>query len=436
MRTPRIAVSLAVLGTPFAAYAVTVPVSAAAAVMCQGERATIVGTAGDNVLRGGPGRDVISGLAGQDRIFGLGGDDVLCGGDGADLLDGGAGDDRLDGGRGGVQLVEGTQVRAGDEVIGGPGDDRLDSGANDGPEKVSSFGVDVVSFGDAAHGVSVDLRSGTAVGAGRDRIVVRPMWLVLSAGDDKVRGSRQPVGVSGGAGDDTIRTGPGDDEVAADDDGRFRFGGKTIGTGGDDEVSTGAGDDRVEIRDGDDVVDLGAGDDDIESAKGRDVIRGGSGDDDIFEHGRTPDDIDAGRGRDEVTDDVMGKKGERISMGPREDVRESLSVISPRAVVWDLATGLADVGGTTVELAWAARIFPDGQRRWTIRGTAEADFVQVTFSAGTSFFGLGGDDQFLGDFKAADLFDGGDGTDTYRGDEKRNNTCIAVERDEAGACLR
>ncbi len=436
MKTPRIALALAVLGTPFAAYAVTVPSSAAAAAMCQGERATIVGTAGDDVLRGGPGRDVISGLAGQDRISGLAGNDVLCGGDGADLLDGGAGDDRLDGGRGGVQLVEGTQVRAGDEIIGGPGGDRLDPGANDGPAKVSSFGVDVVSFGDAADGVSVDLRSGTAVGAGRDRIVVRPMWLVLSPGDDKVRGSKLPVGVSGGAGDDTIRTGAGDDEVAADDDGRFRFGGKTIGTGGDDEVSTGAGDDRVTVRDGDDVVDLGAGDDDVESAKGRDVIRGGAGDDDIFEHGRTPDDIDAGRGRDEVTDDVMGKKGERISMGPREDVRESLSVVSPRAVVWDLATGLADVGGTTVELAWAARIFPDGQRRWTIRGTAEADFVQVTFSAGTSFFGLGGDDRFLGDFKEADLFDGGDGTDTYGGDEKRNNTCIAVERDEAGACLR
>ena len=58
-------------------------------------------------------------------------------------------------------------------------------------------------------------------------------------------------------------------------------------------MSTGAGDDRVAVRDGDDVVDLGAGNDEVESAQGRDVIRGGSGKDDIFEHGRTPDDIDA-----------------------------------------------------------------------------------------------------------------------------------------------
>ena len=55
--------------------------------------ATIVGTAGDDVIRGTEGQDVIVGLGGNDRIWGLGGDsgglelvDVIDGGDGGDFI--------------------------------------------------------------------------------------------------------------------------------------------------------------------------------------------------------------------------------------------------------------------------------------------------------------------------------------------------------------
>lgn len=86
-----------------------------AAETCAGETATVVGTAGDDVLRGTSGRDVIAGLGGADVISGLEGRDLVCGGpgndevragagadtlvwnpgDGSDLLTGGAGADRL-----------------------------------------------------------------------------------------------------------------------------------------------------------------------------------------------------------------------------------------------------------------------------------------------------------------------------------------------------
>jgi hypothetical protein len=72
----------------------------AATASCLGARATIVGTAGANVLRGTARRDVIAGLGGSDRIYGRGGDDLLCGGAGDDLLDGGPGQNRVDGGAG------------------------------------------------------------------------------------------------------------------------------------------------------------------------------------------------------------------------------------------------------------------------------------------------------------------------------------------------
>lgn len=62
---------------------------------CAGRPVTLVGTEGDDLLRGTPGPDVILGLGGDDRIEGRGGDDVLCGGKGADRLEGGAGDDQL-----------------------------------------------------------------------------------------------------------------------------------------------------------------------------------------------------------------------------------------------------------------------------------------------------------------------------------------------------
>jgi hypothetical protein len=47
--------------------------------MCDGHRATIVGTPGKDYMRGTSGPDVIVGLGGYDEIDGRGGDDIICG---------------------------------------------------------------------------------------------------------------------------------------------------------------------------------------------------------------------------------------------------------------------------------------------------------------------------------------------------------------------
>jgi Ca2+-binding RTX toxin-like protein len=57
--------------------------------------ATIVGTAGNDILRGTPGSDSIAGGPGNDKLYGLGGADKLVGGPGNDLLVGGPGNDVL-----------------------------------------------------------------------------------------------------------------------------------------------------------------------------------------------------------------------------------------------------------------------------------------------------------------------------------------------------
>ena len=69
-------------------------------ITCCGRKATIIGTAGRDVIRGTNGRDVIHGLGGDDVIYGLDGNDIICGGSGNDKLYGENGGDRLHGGSG------------------------------------------------------------------------------------------------------------------------------------------------------------------------------------------------------------------------------------------------------------------------------------------------------------------------------------------------
>lgn len=93
-------------------------------VSASGQRAkcTVVGTAGNDVLKGTSKADVICGLAGNDRLNGRGGNDVLVGGDGKDRISGGGGRDVLYG-NGGRDHLAGNGGR--DRVYGNLGNDRL-----------------------------------------------------------------------------------------------------------------------------------------------------------------------------------------------------------------------------------------------------------------------------------------------------------------------
>jgi DNA-binding beta-propeller fold protein YncE len=110
---------------------------------CQGRRATLVGTARAERIRGTRRRDVIAALGGNDRIAGLAGDDVVCAGAGNDRVDGGPGGDRLAGGSGNDRLTGGSGP---DTVAGDGGNDRLDGGP--GADRLGGDrGKDVLSGG-------------------------------------------------------------------------------------------------------------------------------------------------------------------------------------------------------------------------------------------------------------------------------------------------
>lgn len=101
---------------------------------CVGQMPTIIGSAGDDDLRGTSGRDVIAAGMGDDVVYGNGGSDLIClgegndytlGGPGGDVIRGAAGDDRMLG-SGGNDRLHGGGGR--DLLVGGLGTDTLNGG--------------------------------------------------------------------------------------------------------------------------------------------------------------------------------------------------------------------------------------------------------------------------------------------------------------------
>jgi secreted trypsin-like serine protease len=97
--------------------------------LCQGRKATIIGTdaadtligtTGNDVIWGGPGNDVIRGLEGNDLICAGKGDDIVYGGPGNDVIYGQGGNDLLYGNGGNDVIIGGWGT---DLAKGGPGHD-------------------------------------------------------------------------------------------------------------------------------------------------------------------------------------------------------------------------------------------------------------------------------------------------------------------------
>ena len=107
--------------SPISGTQTPTPMPSPTPVFCNGKKATIVGTFGNDVLRGTSGPDVIYGSDGDDVIHGFGGADRICGGKGRDQLYGGSGNDILYGAKGRDRL-DGGKGR--DFCHGGRGRDR------------------------------------------------------------------------------------------------------------------------------------------------------------------------------------------------------------------------------------------------------------------------------------------------------------------------
>lgn len=246
---------------------------------CDGRPGTIIGTPGDDVLRGTDGPDVIIGGGGADRIEGLGGDDRICGGVGADHLLGGAGDDRMFG-QLDAPLDEADQMDS-DELTGGPGDDYLVGGF----DPVKKDYADALLYNDATGGVTIDLRAGRATGPGVGTDSIGGLRHTLAVWGspyaDRIVGTPHADFVNGQGGRDTILLGGGDDVIGRGS--RFRApladrAADTLQLGpGDDFYSSDTGGDRVFGQEGDDTMEGS-----FEFATDDYNGYGGPGDDELF----------------------------------------------------------------------------------------------------------------------------------------------------------
>jgi Ca2+-binding RTX toxin-like protein len=192
---------------------------------CFGERATIVGTTGSDVIRGTSKRDVIAARSGEDVIRGRGGGDLICGGTDSDELYGGGGHDRLGGGP------------DGDRLYGGGGDDSI----------IGGEWFDEVHYFQSPRAVQVDLTTGSAEGHGSDELEsIEGVYGSLF--DDTLRGDASlsfPNVLFGNSGDDFIDGLLGGDII--------------FGWDGIDDLRGGEGQDIITPGLGDDLVDGGVG---------------------------------------------------------------------------------------------------------------------------------------------------------------------------------
>lgn len=449
------------------------PAAAAEPVLCHGLEATIIGTDDRDDLVGTPGPDVIHARGGRDHVEAAAGNDVVCGGSGADDLWGGPGRDRLLGGDDTRVAMHGDAYWIGDSLTGGPGDDVVVGGDGRGP--------DSVRFDHAPRGVEVDLRRGTATGAGDDQVLgVEAVWgsefadrlvgrrsdfpedlhvrlgLWGQGGPDRLRGDLELQGGPGrdrllsagawhtdaGAGNDTLtyvpwavdpprvryvylRGGPGDDRIDAT--GAPRSG--TDPGRGDDLVVGGNGSDGVGLSPGSDTVTTGSGNDFVGSGFGADVVRTGPGDDEVTVWCGTSD-LDTGAGDDTVDNGGFhtaqcAEPGDDVLVGgPGRDTlsyRHLRLYRTAEGVTVDLAAGTV-TGATGSDAVTSFQDVVGSSGVDHVTGDALDNVLDVGTGRDEAYGGAG-DDRLLGG-RGGDTLHGDDGTDTADGGEG-TDSCAA-----------
>ncbi|MBI1362509.1 MAG: hypothetical protein GC134_00815 [Proteobacteria bacterium] len=456
-------------------------------------------TGGDDIIYGGDGNDLLVGGRGNDTIVGGNGNDTIQGdfgweinNPGNDVLDGGAGNDTITGGDGN------------DDILGGDGDDTI---YGDFDWQTNRAGADRISGGAGNDtiiaGGGDDIISG---GAGDDVIYADYRYYTSGDGNDTISGGAGNDTIYGGGGNDTAvyaglrseytitRNNDGSYTVTDNVAGRdgtdtvrdvenFRFGDGTLGidslvsttslplagawvnlNGGDDiftndsadstiDVYGGAGNDTITgggIGDklyggtGNDILNGRGGDDILYGEAGNDTLNGGTGNDQLF--GGTGSDtyiLDAGFGRDTITDTVSGTDVNRLIFGSGinfeaatfsqngndlviaiDGTNDAVTVKGWFANSANTMGSIAFADGTTVVPGDIGTILGNGGKIYIppveiygtegdnrINGTAKNDVI-YGLGGNDSIYAGNGNDILIGG-KGDDHLYGGAGSDTY-----------------------
>jgi len=181
-----------------------------------GKKCTIIGTKGNDTLKGSNKVDVICGLGGNDKIQGLGGNDTIDGGSGNDSIVAGSGDDKL---------------------YGGTGNDTL-KGESGSDYFKGNEGIDTVSYSEKKKDLNISLNNKKDDGEKNERDLISGDVenLTGGTGNDKIQGNDHKNTLVGLAGNDKIEGNKGNDEIVGKE-------GSDIlkGNQGDDHIDGGQG---------------------------------------------------------------------------------------------------------------------------------------------------------------------------------------------------
>jgi Ca2+-binding RTX toxin-like protein len=402
----------ATLALSLSVVALAVPAEAAAKT-CAGEKATIVGNAKANKLRGTPQRDVIWAGGGNDRIAGLGGNDLICAGEGADRIAGGPDDDTIYGEMDNYrQDTFGRFKRTGDTIVPGAGNDYVDPGYD---ARAVSVGVkvvpDTISYFDAPAPAAIDMRAVPAMvnADGLDTVVIAagsPIGFVGTPFNDVIRGTYKDDRLVGMAGDDQLFGHDGDDVITPDGN-----------------ESSGA-----------DLVDGGSGDDTIASIAGYDTLVGGPGIDAISSSSLNRLSIKGGSGGDTVTVPVPGESGFNVVGNKGQDKLRMVAYANPAifpTVRIDQRKGLTKVTKLQpVAVSGKFQSFTEvslpGNAKTIYKGTMKGEVIDAHPDFGAIIKARGGTDVITGS-NVKDVLIGGTGFDIGFGKSGKDR-CKLIER--------
>jgi Ca2+-binding RTX toxin-like protein len=433
--TSRALLTAALMGP---ALALLAQAPASARPSCAGHAATIVGTNGEDYLRGTSHRDVIVARGGDDTVNGLGGHDIICGGAGNDDLNGGGGRDRIFGGSGADWILgddgadrlfggfsphspngrhdhigggRGNDLLRGgsgaDTLSGDAGDDRL-FGGDDADWLDGGPGADLLDSGDnTTYNRDYGIEDRLEVDAGADRLVGRNPHVEAWLGNAP-RGIRIDLeaGTVRGWGRDTVT---GVSRVHGSN-----YGDRIMGTSAAETFMGDRGADVILGRGGDDLL---FGD------QGADVVRGQGGNDIVRASG-SKSRAYGGRGADEVRviygayadgqwgDDQLVPLGRsRVEGGPGRDELALYNLW--RGVHVDLATGVVSFGKHEIQVAGVEDVAGTNYDD-VLRGDSGDNFLDG-WGGDDQLFGRDGDDTLQGYF-GNDVVDGAAGTDLCAGE--------------------
>lgn len=443
--------------------------------------ATLLGSAGDNLLSTSTGNDWIEGKGGNDFLFGGGGDDHLDGGTGNDELDGWQGADTMIGGPGddvynvdstsdvvveyagegidtvkvrlstytiptNVENVDARHATGAITITGNSLDNLIIVGVG-AMTVYAGAGIDTVSYQSKGGAVTIDLANYSFGGAAAGDYLNGIENVTGSSSDDELRGNGYANVLDGGPGADLMVGRGGHDIYYVDNVGDVVV---EVGGGGTDEVRVrnltsytltdyvekltnihnylfyGTGNALANELNGGSTVDYlygGAGNDALYGGAGDDILHG-DGEHDFLNGGVGADDMYGGPGNDIFVVDNVGDTVTELGGQGTDQVQTTLSSYTLTAHVENLvycAGGNFHGTGNNLHNTLTGQAGDD-----TLEGMGGADILYG--NGGSDLLDGGdGDDLLLGG-AGADVLTSGDGGDMYRFSDGDTGTGAQADR--------